>query len=43
MTKHYQYSIGELDNMIPWEREIYISLLIQNIEEETERMNNNQR
>ena len=32
--QHHKYSITELENMIPWEKEIYISLLQQYIEEE---------
>lgn len=32
--QHHKYSLTELENMIPWEREIYISLLLQYIEEE---------
>ena len=32
--QHHKYSLTELENMIPWEREIYISLLQQYIEEE---------
>ena len=31
---HHKYSLTELENMMPWEREIYISLLQQYIEEE---------
>ena len=34
MLQHHKYSLTELENMIPWEREIYISLLQQYIEEE---------
>lgn len=30
----------ELDNMMPWEREIYIILLNQKIEEENEKRKN---
>jgi hypothetical protein len=37
MMQHHQYSLTELDNMIPWEREIYINLLLQYLEEEKER------
>jgi len=32
--QHHKYSLTELDNMMPWEREIYINLLMQFIEEE---------
>ena len=37
MVTHYKYSLSELDNMIPWEREIYVALLQQFIKEEKER------
>ena len=36
--QHHKYSLSELENMIPWEREIYIDMLIQHIKEENERM-----
>ena len=32
--QHHKYSLTELDNMIPFEREIYVNLLMQYIEEE---------
>ena len=35
--QHHKYSLTELDNMMPWEREIYISLLLQHLEEEKEK------
>jgi hypothetical protein len=38
MTRHYHYSLSELENMIPWEREVYVALLVQDIEEENERI-----
>jgi hypothetical protein len=34
LIQHHKYSLTELENMIPWEREIYITLLQQYIEEE---------
>lgn len=34
LMQHHKYSLTELENMIPWEREVYISLLQQYIEEE---------
>lgn len=34
LMQHHKYSLTELENMIPWEREIYVSLLQQFIEEE---------
>ncbi len=35
--QHHKYSLTELENMIPWEREIYITLLTQYIQEENEK------
>lgn len=32
--QHHKYSLSELDNLIPWEKSIYISMLSQHIEEE---------
>jgi len=43
MMQHHGYSLTELDNMVPWEREIYVSLLADWIEEENERLKNEQR
>ena len=34
LMQHHKYSLTELENMMPWEREIYIALLEQYIEEE---------
>ncbi len=34
LMQHHKYSLTELENMIPWEREVYLSLLKQYIEEE---------
>ena len=34
LMQHHKYSLTELENMIPWEREIYVSMLEQYIEEE---------
>ena len=43
MMQHHKYSLTELDNMMPWEREIYVNLLMQHIEEENERIKKEQR
>jgi hypothetical protein len=39
MIQHHKYSLSELENMIPWERSIYVSLLVKYLEEEKERIN----
>jgi hypothetical protein len=38
MMQHHKYSLEELETMIPWEREIYLTLLIQFIEAENEKI-----
>ena len=43
MMQHHGYSLTELDDMIPWEREIYVALLQQHLKEENEKMQNMQR
>jgi hypothetical protein len=41
--QHHKYSLTELENMMPWERDIYISLLIQYIEEENQKIRERQK
>ena len=36
--QHHNYSLSELENMMPWEREIYLGLLQKYIKEENERI-----
>jgi hypothetical protein len=38
MMQHHGYSLTELDHMVPWEREIYTTLLEEHIKEENERI-----
>ena len=38
MIQHHQWSLTELDNMFPFERQIYIILLQNWIKEENERI-----
>jgi hypothetical protein len=40
MMQHHNYSLAELDCMIPWEREIYVALLVDHIKQENEKMRN---
>jgi hypothetical protein len=39
---HHKYSLTELENMLPWERDIYVTMLIQYIEEENEKIKQQQ-
>ena len=36
--QHHKYSLTELENMIPWEREIYITLLMKYLQEEADKL-----
>ena len=38
LMQHHKYSLTELENMMPWEREIYISQLQNWIKEENKRI-----
>ena len=35
--QHHNYSLSDLDNMIPWEREIYVDMLVEHLKEEKKR------
>ena len=37
LMQHHKYSLTELEEMMPWEREIYINLLLRHLEEEKEK------
>jgi len=39
--QHHNYSLTEIEEMLPWEREIYVALLLQYLE--AERMRQRQR
>ena len=36
--QHHKYSLTEIENMMPWEREIYLGLLTEWIKEENKRI-----
>ena len=36
--QYHKYSLSELEAMLPWEREIYIMLLVKHLEEENQRL-----
>jgi hypothetical protein len=38
LMQHHKYSLSELEAMLPWERDIYVTMLAQYIEEENERI-----
>ena len=36
--QHHNYSLTELENMMPWEREVYVDMLMTYIKEENKRI-----
>jgi len=41
--QYHKYSLSDLEEMLPWEREIYVELLMQHIKEENEKLRDKQR
>ena len=41
MMQHFNYSLTELEEMMPWEREVYLMLLNQHLEEKRMREQQN--
>ena len=37
LMQHHKYSLTELENMMPWEREIYVDMLMEHINEENKK------
>ena len=42
MMQHYNYSLTELENMIPWERDVYVNLLMSHVKDEKQRLDQQQ-
>lgn len=36
--QHHKYSLTELEEMIPWERDVYLVMLLQYLEKEKQRL-----
>ena len=43
MVQHHNYSLTELESMLPWERDIYVGLLTNHLEEEKQKHEQAQR
>jgi len=37
LMQHHKYSLNEIDMMIPWEKEVYVNMLVDYIKEEEQR------
>ncbi len=38
LMQHHKYSLTEIENMIPWERDVYVELVKQWVKQENERI-----
>ena len=38
LMQHHKYTLQDLENMMPFERQIYVTMLINYLQEEKERM-----
>ena len=36
--QHHKWSITEIENMMPWERDVYVQLLMNWLQEESDRV-----
>ena len=41
MIQYHDWSLTELENMLPWEREIYVGLLVEYVEEQNKEAQKN--
>jgi len=37
MMQHHKYSLSDIENMFPWERRVYIDMLVAHVKEENEK------
>lgn len=38
MVQHHKYSLTEIENMMPWEREVYVGMLVNHVQEQNDRI-----
>ena len=43
LIHHHKYNLSEIENLIPFERDIYVTMLTQYLEEQEERMKQQKR
>ena len=42
LVQHHKWSLTEIENLLPWERDIYVDKLVQHIKEENQRIKEQQ-
>jgi len=40
MAQHHKYSITEIENLIPYERDLYVDMLVSYLEEQKQELEN---
>jgi hypothetical protein len=40
--QHHNYSLADIETMMPWEREIYVAMLVDWVKEENDRIKQEQ-
>jgi hypothetical protein len=43
LMQYHKYSLAELEGMLPFERELYVAMLVQYLEEEKQRIESKKR
>tara|TARA_R110000824_G_scaffold318809_1_gene505939 strand:- start:294 stop:434 length:141 start_codon:yes stop_codon:yes gene_type:complete len=41
--QHHNYSLEEMENMMPWEREVYLNMVMEHVKEENKKIEKQQR
>ena len=41
--QHYNYTLSDIENMMPWERDLYVSMLLEHIEKEKQAIEESKR
>jgi len=41
--QHHNYSLSDLESMVPFERQVYVAMLVDYLEEQKQRLENKQR
>jgi len=38
LMQHHKYSLSDIESLVPWEKSLYVTMLMQYIEEENEKI-----
>ena len=41
--QHHNYALSDIENMMPWERDIYVQMLVEHLKEEKKRHERNKK